>query len=80
MSINYAYHQLFMDDVNHYIQNGFPTNSFSILGRGVKPIESNESLRLYNALYGGHHIAKFKMLLPHCSKFINHGKKNMQIY
>jgi len=75
MSINYAYHQLFMDDVNHYIQSGFPNNPFALLGRGVKPIGSNQLLRLYNAMYGGHHIAKFKMVLPHCSKFINHGNK-----
>ena len=75
MNINYAYHQLFMDDVNHYIQNGFPNNAFSVLGRGITPINSNESLRLYNAMYGGHHIAKFKMVLPHCSKFINNGKR-----
>jgi len=75
MNINYAYHQLYMNDVNHYIQSGFPINAFAILGRGVKPIDSSESLRLYNAMYAGHHIAKFKMILPHCSKFINNGKK-----
>jgi len=75
MNINFSYKQIFMNDVNHYIDHGFPSDSFTRLYRGVKPIESADSLRLYNALYGGHHIAKFKMVLPFCLKFVNANKK-----
>ena len=70
MNTDYYYQSLYLEDVNHFISNGFPLDTFHRLGRGIKPIGSVESLRLYNALYAGHHIAKFKVILPFCSNYM----------
>ena len=75
MNTDYYYQNLYFDDVNHFISNGFPLDTFHRLGRGIKPIGSVESLKLYNALYAGHHIAKFKVILPFCSNYMKKDTK-----
>ena len=71
MKINYNYQNIFNEDVNYFIRKGFPSDVFSRLSRGIEPIMSAESLRLYNALYAGHHITKLKKIIPNCSKYVS---------
>jgi len=72
---DYFYNSLYITDVNYFKKIGFPINAFRRLNRGITPIKTEKDLRLYNALYAGHHIAKNKKILSHCSNFIQNGEK-----
>ena len=71
MKIDYKYNNIFKDDVKYFEKNGFPSDVFSRLSRGVSPILSIENLKLYNALYAGHHITKLRKIIPWCEKYVN---------
>ena len=72
---DYFYNSLYITDVNYFKKVGFPINTFGRLNRGITPIKTEKDLRLYNALYAGHHIAKNKQILSYCSNFIQNGEK-----